>query len=237
MSTPLNIVLAISFLLLSSCSSVAPLYLRNVDFLTPTVRDQSLAAHFGINLNNRPTALQVYEGTAATPVYPLKIANDEALTGTGFLEAAVTPMPYLEIYYLDQGLGLKWQVLQESPWVSAIKVGRLKVNYGSSNSYGQEVHYAVGGEEVGISGGYQSERFIPYISYVRKFYTAASNNKNSSRIDRGVHSSTGIGIEWLIGPEKQVRPSLLLEVANTEINWEGLANSDTNWGASFRLYF
>ena len=211
-------------LILSGCSSPAPLLLRSVDLMSPLVSDSPLSGQAGGVLNVTPTEIDLYSSEMTPqPTGKVSLRENGYFYSTGFLDLGLTVLPRFEIYSLDQGFGGKWQFLSSEMgqgYIAAIKYGTLKVNY---HSYGSNagISYDVKGSEAGVSLGYQFEKFIPYASYVSRTYNVLSSTSRGSRDDSGKHQTQAIGIVFSAppNPESKIKFNYTFEITRTTCNW------------------
>jgi hypothetical protein len=146
---------------------------------------------------------------------------------TTFLDAGLVIWPHFEIYSIDKGFGLKYQVLgnnQNQEWQSSIKVGSIKVDYTSTNENLAAIHHNTTGSEVGISVGYRWAAFGPYVSYVNRNYDLMTSIENKYQKKHGRHQTGALGVEWeFFSKENSLSLSLILETSITYASWPGIS--------------
>lgn len=219
-----------------SCGTT-PLVLRSVDFMTPHVSEKPLSGYLRAAVNFVPT--QVVTATNAmtpAPATDINFKRDAAYM-TGFLDAGVSLLPHFELYSIDKGLGAKWQFWSsEKGLEAAVKSGIIAVKYNTTNSNAATVSYNASGIENGLSLGYRFAKALPYLSYVKKTYTADTTTPNGSSTNKGTHQTTAIGLQFLdINPQARIQLSCVLEVSFTNADWDpnySFRADGADWGVS-----
>lgn len=199
------IVVALSFLTLSSCSH--SIKIRSSYFVTPTTSENQWGGSIGIAAA-KPSVITLVDDVSTNPPVRngVRINDASDVNAVTFVDSwtdiKLSVLKSFEITYTDHVLGAKWQFLNHNAkeaWVASVVGGYGMKNTESSTSTGK-YKTQLSTTRAGVSVGYKTiEGLLPYGSILYQKHNTDTTIDNSfgafgSYLDEGIHYNYALGL-------------------------------------------